>query len=220
MNIEILAEKFGPSGSLGASILVGAKISEPGKVTVQAAPIVIGPLDPSAAGAMEKSREATDLFSRAGIPCELTAQIQSHLWTKVFCNGLLNALGALLRVHYGALGEEPELQAIMDRIIDEAFQVAQTKGVSLLWNSADQYRELFYGKLLPFTYHHESSMLHDLEKGRPTEIGALNGRIWRYGEELNLPTPYNETMTRLIRAREKRREPLEPSAHNSNGPGR
>ena len=47
-------------------------------------------------------------------------------------------------------------------------------------------------------------MLQDLEKGRPTEIDALNGKMWGYGSELDIPTPYNETMTRLIRARERR----------------
>jgi 2-dehydropantoate 2-reductase len=55
-NIEILARIFGPERSLGASVLVGAKISAPGivTVTVQAAPIVIGPLQVSDCVMMEK----------------------------------------------------------------------------------------------------------------------------------------------------------------------
>jgi 2-dehydropantoate 2-reductase len=205
-NIETLAERFGPGRSLGASILVGAKIGEPGKatVTVQAAPVIIGPLDPAATGAMERTRHIAELFNEARIPCEPTDQILSHLWAKVFYNAPLNPLGALLHVHYGVLGERGELRAMMDEIVEEAFEVARRKGVRLLWNSADAYLELFYGKLVPATYNHQSSMLQDLEKGRRTEIDAINGKIWGYGRELGFPTPYNETMTRLIRAREQR----------------
>ena len=205
-NIESLAERFGPGRSLGASILVGAKIADPGRatVTVQAAPVIIGPLNSAATGAMEQTGRIAGLFNQALIPCEPTDQILSHLWAKVFYNAPLNPLGALLRVHYGALGERTELKAVMDEIIGEAFAVARGKGVRLLWHTADEYRELFYGKLVPATYNHQSSMLQDLERGRRTEIDAINGNIWGYGNELGIPTPYNETMTRLIRTRERR----------------
>ncbi|MFQ5961337.1 MAG: ketopantoate reductase family protein [Candidatus Methylomirabilales bacterium] len=203
-NLETLAETFGPGRSLGGSVLVGARIPGPGRVTVTvyAAPVVIGPLDPASTGSMEGTRFWASLFSGVGIPCEPTDQILSHLWAKVFYNAPLNPLGALLQVHYGALGEERELKAIMDRIIDEAFRVAQKMGVTLLWRSADEYRDLFYSKLLPATYDHQSSMLQDLERGRRTEIDALNGRICSYGEELGIPTPFNEAVTQLIRGRE------------------
>ena len=69
--------------------------------------------------------------------------------------------------------------------------------------TADAYRELFYGRLVPSTAHHRSSMLQDLERGRPTEIEAINGCIWRYGREAGIPTPVNATMTRLVRWRER-----------------
>lgn len=205
-NLETLAETFGAGRSLGSSVLVGAKIAVPGRVTVtvQAAPIVIGPLDSSSAGSLEKSGLWAGLFNQARIPCEVTDRILSHLWAKVFYNAPLNPLGALLQVHYGALGEEPELRTLMDGIIDEAFQVAQKKGVRLLWPAPGDYRELFYSKLLPATYQHQSSMLQDLRRGRPTEINSLNGQIWRYGQELGVPTPFNGVVTRLIQGREKK----------------
>lgn len=203
-NVEILAERFGAARTLGASVLVGATLPAPGRVTVtvEAAPVVIGPFGSKASEAMEKSRHWAALFSRARIPCETTDQILSHVWAKVFYNASLNPLGALLRVHYGALGESEDVKIIMNGIIAEAFAVAQAKKVRLLWDSAADYTTLFYGKLLPATYDHRSSMLQDLERGRRTEIDALNGKIWRYGAELDVATPYNETITRLIKGRE------------------
>lgn len=206
-NIEILARHFGADRSLGANILVGAEISAPGRVTVtvQASPIVMGPLEVSDCVMMEKIHRWVDAFQEAKVPCEATARILSHVWAKVFYNAPLNALGALLNVHYGALGDDPQLRGVMNGIIAEAFRVAQRHGVELLWESAEAYREFFYGRLLPPTCGHRSSMLQDLQRGRRTEIDAINGRIWQYGEEHGVATPYNETMTRLIRAREKRR---------------
>ncbi len=73
------------------------------------------------------------------------------LWSKVFYNAPLNALGALLRVRYGILGDELELKLLMDRIIDEAFQTAEKADVEILWSSAAEYREFFYNHLLPMT---------------------------------------------------------------------
>jgi 2-dehydropantoate 2-reductase len=203
-NLETLAETFGPGRSLGASVLIGAKIPAPGRVTVTvyAAPVVIGPLYPTEVS-MEQTRCLASLIGRAGIPCEPTDEILSHLWAKVFYNAPLNPLGALLQVHYGVLGEGPGLRTIMDRIIAEAFQVAERRGVKLLWKSPDEYRALFYGKLLPATYDHQSSMLQDLELNRRTEIDAINGKIWKYGVELGVPTPFNAVVTRLILGRER-----------------
>ena len=204
-NLEILARAFGPERSLGASVLVGATIPAPGRVTVtvQAAPIILGPLEVSDCVMMERIHGWAEAFNTAMIPCETTVRILSYLWAKVFYNAPLNALGALLDVHYGVLGDEPELRSIMNRVIDEAFRVATAKNVECLWKNADEYRDFFYGRLVPATYDHRSSMLQDLQHGRRTEIDAINGRIWRYGEEVQVPTPCNEIMTRLIWQKER-----------------
>jgi 2-dehydropantoate 2-reductase len=205
-NIEILAETFGAERSLGANVLVGAIIPEAGRVTVtvQAAPIIIGPLEISDCVMLERIHYWIREFKRANIPCAATVRILSYLWAKIFYNAPLNALGALLQVHYGVLAESPELREIMDRIIDEAFLVAERKEVELLWSTTQDYRALFYNHLVPSTYNHQSSMLQDLQHGRRTEINAINGAIWRYGQQLGIPTPGNEIMTRLIWARERK----------------
>jgi len=202
-NLEALARAFGPARSLGASVLVGARIPRPGcvTVTVQAAPVVFGPLDARATGAMGRARGLADTFRRARIDCRATDSIVSYLWAKVLYNAPLNAVGALLNLHYGALGEDSALRAIMDRVIDEAFAVALAENVPLDWSSAAAYRDYFYGSLLPATFVHRSSMLQDLERGRQTEIDAINGEVWRRGNRLGIATPFNELLTLLISAR-------------------
>ena len=203
-NVEAIAENVGGTRALGASILVGARIPSPGAVTVtvQAAPIILGPLV-ATGWSMEVAGRWAGYFDASGIRAEATDQVLSVLWSKVLYNAALNPLGALLEVHYGALSEDPDLRALMDGVIEEAFEVATRKGVLLPWKSAAEYRELFYGQLVPDTYAHRSSMLQDLERGRRTEIQAINGQVCRYGGEVGVPTPYNDLLTRLISWRER-----------------
>jgi 2-dehydropantoate 2-reductase len=212
-NVEAIAESVGGTRALGASILVGARIPSPGAVTVtvQAAPIILGPLVATDAS-MEVAGRWAGCLDAAGIRAEATDQVLATLWSKVLYNAALNPLGALLEVHYGALGEDPDLRAIMDAVIEESFEVAIRKGVPLPWNSAAEYRALFYGQLVPDTFAHRSSMLQDLERGRRTEIQAINGQVCRYGVEVGVPTPYNELLTRLITWRER-----QPTAASSPG---
>jgi 2-dehydropantoate 2-reductase len=88
----------------------------------------------------------------------------------------------------------------MDEVIDEGHAVAAAGGVELLWPSAAEARRHFYEVLLPPTAEHRSSMLQDIERGRRTEVDAINGYICRRGGELGVPTPVNAVLTGLIHA--------------------
>jgi 2-dehydropantoate 2-reductase len=204
-NVEQVAVAVGPDRALGGRVIFGAAIPRPGaaRVTVFADPIALGAAVAGTPAAEGRAREWAERFAAAGIPTEYTPALQAHLWTKVFYNAALNPLGALLGQPYGALAADPDGRVLMDDVIDECFAVAAARGVVPLVPTADAYRELFYARLVPSTAHHRSSMLQDLERGRPTEIEAINGCIWRYGREAGIPTPVNATMTRLIRFRQR-----------------
>lgn len=216
-NVEQVAVAVGNARALGARVIFGAVLPSPGvaRVTVFADPVALGAAVAGDAAAEKTARTWVDRFAAAGIPSEYTADVQAHLWTKIFYNAALNPLGALLGLPYGALAADADARGIMDEIFDECFAVADARGVVPLVATADAYREVFYGRLVPSTAHHRSSMLQDLERGRPTEIEAINGCIWRYGREAGIPTPVNATMTRLVRFRERigqqRSGPKEPS---------
>ncbi|MCC6847604.1 MAG: ketopantoate reductase family protein [Deltaproteobacteria bacterium] len=204
-NVERVAAAVGAERALGGRVIFGAVVPAPGvvRVTVFADPIALGSAVGGVAASEERARAWTARFASAGIPTEHTDALQAHLWTKVFYNAALNPLGALLGRPYGALAADDDGRAIMDAVIDECFAVARARGVAPLVPDADAYRAIFYGRLVPATADHRSSMLQDLERGRRTEIEAINGCIWRYGCEAGIPTPVNATMTRLVRFRER-----------------
>ncbi len=214
-NLELLAQHVGGENVLAARVIFGAEIEQPGRVrvTVIAEPVAIGPApDLSGAAAPALASRAEQLaaaLSAIGIPAQAVGDIRPWLWTKLFYNAALNPLGALLKVHYGALGADPELRRIMDAIVHEAFALAQRCGVRIPFHNAADYLSVFYGRLLPATFDHRPSMLADLEYRGRTEIGALNGRIVEMAAGLGLDAPVNRMITALIAARERNWRPAQ-----------
>jgi 2-dehydropantoate 2-reductase len=208
-NVELLVERLGAARVLGARVIFGAEIVSPGAVraTVFAEPVAIGPA-PAVQGAhsarlKERASEVAATLSAAGIAAHPCGDIAPYLWAKLFYNAALNPLGALLRLDYGALAADPDLRAIMDGVIDEAFAVAERMGVAPGFKSAADYRAHFYSKLIPPTVTHRPTMLYDLERRGRTEIGAINGKVADLAERLGVRADANRMLTRLIRARER-----------------
>jgi len=205
-NWETIAKAVGWNRTVGARIIFGAEIDEPGtaRVTVYADKVLIG--SPTGDVPTDRIRQVCEDFCGSGIPTEVSGRIESFLWGKVLYNCSLNALGAIMNVPYGRLGEVTEVRAVMRRIIDEIFLVAQAKGVSMVYSGPEDYWRVLLEKQLPPTAAHRSSMLQDMERGRLTEIDSLNGAVARYGRELSLDTPVNETITAIIKGIESKRQ--------------
>jgi 2-dehydropantoate 2-reductase len=215
-NLERIAAVVGDARVLGARVIFGTEVVTPGRVrvTVEAAPVLIGSPDPSDDTRAAVAAHWASELAAAGIPSGATGELIAELWTKVFYNAALNPVGALLGVPYGALPADPDARAIMDDAIREAFAVARATRIAVAWPDAEAYRAVFYDRLVPATAGHRSSMLQDLERGRPTEIDAINGYVAARGDVLGVPTPVNATLTRMIRARVRRpRAPEERWTH-------
>jgi 2-dehydropantoate 2-reductase len=208
-NLEALIARFGARRVLGARVIFGAEIPAPGSahVTVIAQPVAIGPApalqrdDAPALAARARAIAAT--LDAAGVPAVGVDDIMPVIWAKLLYNAALNPLGAILHRSYGELAADPDVRPIMDRAIDEAFAVARALGVALPYSTMEEYRTHFYEKLVPPTYDHRPTMLHDLRVRGRTEIGALNGRIVELADRLGLEAETNRMLTRLVRAAER-----------------
>ncbi len=199
-NVEKLAATFGPGRALAGRVIFGVEIPRAGcaRVTVEAEATLIGhPASPDDAGA----RRWAGRFRSAGIAADASPLILGALWGKVFYNAALNPMGALLGLRYGEIADDPERRRVMDRVIDEAFAVATAEGVALPWPDAAAYRRLFYERLLPATVAHRSSMLQDLDRGRPTEIDAICGEVCRRGDTHGIDVSANRVLLALVRSR-------------------
>ena len=197
-NVETLAKSIDPGRVFGGRVIFGVDLLEPGrvKVTVYAEEVRVG--HPSGAGT-ETAKTIADAFSHAGIPTLATDEIHRYLWGKLLYNAALNPLGAIFEKTYGELAAEDTTRVVMDRIIDEIFSVAAVERVGLFWKNPNEFRKLFYGKLVPATADHYPSMLRDLQHGRRTEIDAFNGAVVHLADKHYLSVPVNRSITERIR---------------------
>jgi 2-dehydropantoate 2-reductase len=205
-NLEAASAAVGPGRVLGGRVIFGTELVAAGhaRVTVYADPVLLGASDARHAALSAAARRWAAALAAAGVPAEPSDRIVAELWTKVLYSAALNPLGALLGVTYGELAADADTRALMDHAIAEAFAVAAAEGVALAWPDDAAYRRVFYGRLVPATAGHRSSMLQDIARGRRTEIDAINGAVVARGAARGVPTPTNAALTHLIHARERR----------------
>ncbi len=204
-NVELIRKGASFDAVMGGRVIFGATRCGNGcvKVTVYTEPVMVG-FDKFAQEVVtneivECARQFASTVEECGIPCKFTADIEQFQWGKLLYSCALNPLSAIHRVAYGELPKREEWRNCMDSVIDEIFAVASAKGIPLLWQSADDYRELFYSKLVPDTANHKSSMLQDIEAEKKSEIESMCGVVVRYGEESGISTPQNRRLLYEIR---------------------
>lgn len=201
-NLEMLGDHFGAERTLGARIITGFEIQRSGlvKITVSADAVRVGGyLDGTIPATADKLAQA---INNAGLPCGATPHVRRDLLAKLLYNSALNPLGAILGVHYGELGDDPDTRNIMNKVLDEAFAVINAMGMQTHWDTADEYRTFFYGKQLPLTYEHRPSMLQDIENCKPTEVAAFTGYISAQGARHGVLTPTCDLLSGLVRFKE------------------
>ena len=167
------------------------------EVTVYTEPILLGSLQGED---IRHLQPIADKITASGINCELTDELDKYLWAKMLYNCTLNPLGAILDVNYGKLTENEYSKDIMDNIIEEIFNVIDATPYTTLWDTADDYKNIFYSKLVPDTYNHYSSTHQDIKKKIKTEIDTLNGKVIELGEKYDVDVSTNRLIYKLIKA--------------------
>ena len=148
-----------------------------------------------------RRRRSPPPFGSAASPRAVTDRVEVDLWTKAVVNACFNPLTALLRTPSGAMESLATLRECSTEIVEEAVAVAVAHGVPL------DRRALLdrVAAVARATALNRSSMLQDLERGRRTEIDAINGAIARMGAEKGIACPVNRTLTLLVKAAEVQR---------------
>ena len=142
-----------------------------------------------------------DRLLAAGVPCRVSDDIRVDLWTKLTANCAYNAISALAQLRYRHLVADEGSREVMRMVTDENAAVAQADGVPVTVEAlADAVRRI--AEVMPEAL---SSTAQDLQLGRPTEIGDLNGFVVRRGLALGVPTPVNRTLQALVGLVEKAR---------------
>ena len=198
-NDEPFLEYFDKDTIFQARVITGFTREERNvsRITVHTAPILFGSLYGRDTAPL---KVIADAINASGIESAVTDTLSEALWAKMLYNTTLNPLGAILNVPYGKLADSEGSRAIMNRLIDETYKVMEAYGYKSFSATAEDYKKIFYDKLIPDTREHRSSTLQDIERKIHTEIDTLNGCIVRMAEKKGFDAPTHRMICELIHA--------------------
>jgi len=124
--------------------------------------------------------------------------IHKMVWEKLICNVTFSGPCALTGLTIGQMMADPNGSIISLGCAREAYAVARAKGIALDFDDVDAYVRNFASKIP----NARPSMLLDHMAGRRCEIDVINGAIPREGQRVGVPTPVNDIVCALIRAKE------------------
>lgn len=181
-----MISRHAPRGCIAEGIIyIGAQLKEPGVIAnpggVNRAVVDRMGDDPTMGAFFE-------VCSRVkGVDIEPTDEPKKVVWRKFVALVALSGATSITRLPIGAVYEQPDSLEFMRTLISENIDVANACGQNFSAADADSIVEHFRKQ----PYSQKSSMLMDLENGKPLELQWLSGRVHQLGMELGIPTPAN-----------------------------
>src|SRR5580700_1924340 len=181
-----IAAAIEPRRVLGSIVYFATDIIEPGVVRhTEGNRITLG--EPGGTRS-DRSRQIAEAMIASGLRCPVTARIRNEIWVKILGNVAFNPISALTGATLAQMTRDPEVSVLVRKIMEEAEAVASHLGLELPVSieqriaGAEKVGE------------HKTSMLQDLETGRPLELEAVVGAVVELGERLNLPMFHTKTV--------------------------
>ncbi len=152
----------------------------------------------------DQNQASTELivetFIRAGFDCERVDDIAVIQWEKLICNVAYSGPCALTGMTVGEVLDDPLIGSVSRAAAIEAWEIARARGVSIAIDDPVSYVREFAERMRPA----KPSVLLDIESGRFSEIGVINGAIENEAKKIGRNAPINATITALVRSLEER----------------
>jgi 2-dehydropantoate 2-reductase len=152
-----------------------------------------GPITP-------RLRQVEEVWKSGGFKVKVFDDIDQLVWEKLLCNCAYSGPCAMADCTIAEVMNDPDLSKVSAACATEGFAVAKKKNIRLGFDDPVKYVRDF-GSKIPEA---RPSVLLDLMLKKRSEIDVINGSIPRVGAEVGLPAPVNETVTALVKAKERR----------------
>jgi 2-dehydropantoate 2-reductase len=163
-------------------VYFSTEIAEPGVIQhIEGNRISLGEPDGSRS---ERMRQIAQILIASGLRAPITTHIRHEIWVKILGNVAFNPVSALTRATLVEMVRDPDVSRLVRNIMLEVESVARKIGIDMPVSieqriaGAEKVGE------------HKTSMLQDLEAGRPMELDAIVGAVVELGERLDVPMPH------------------------------
>jgi 2-dehydropantoate 2-reductase len=184
---------FGPDRVLGCVVYPAAEMSAPGTIRhIEGNRFSLGEPDGSKS---ERALALSKALSAAGLRAPVRPHLRDEIWVKLWGNLSFNPISALTHATLDVLCTDEGTRAVARNMMVEAQVIAEKIGVRF---PIDVDRRISGGAAVGA---HRTSMLQDLDLGRPMEIDALIGSVQELGRITDTPTPIIDTVLALTKLR-------------------
>jgi len=181
---------IGPERVIGCTVYPATEVVAPG---------VIKLIEGNKFGLGEPTRRVTprvqalsEIMTKAGFKAPILPEIRNDIWLKLWGNLCFNPISALTRATLDVVATDPGTRALSRNMMLEAERIGRRIGVHF---RVDLERRINgAARVGP----HRTSMLQDLEKGRPLEIDALLTVVQELGRLVEVPTPHIDAVLALV----------------------
>src|SRR6202023_767230 len=189
----VIASAIDPARIIGCVVYPAANLRTPGMIEhVEGDRFSLGELDGRDS---ERGAAIAGALTRSGLKAPITAKIREEIWVKLLGNAVFNPLSALTRASLGEIAESAMtaagVRAAMEEVVAGALPVSTDRRI----RGAARVGA------------HKTSMLQDLEAGRPLEVDALTGSVVELADRLGIAAPVLRTIygaTKLLDAQRGR----------------
>ena len=182
----VIAHAIDSSRVIGCVVYPSTVIVEPGVIEhIEGNRFSIGELDGTSS---ERCKRLAASLISAGLRAPIRGHIRHDMWIKLLGNVVFNPMSALTGATLVEMATHPESSDIVRAVMAEADAVAEGLGVRLpltIDQRMDGARKVGA---------HRTSMLQDLEAGRPMELESVVGVVIELGQKLGLPMPHTRTL--------------------------
>ncbi|MCS6931287.1 MAG: 2-dehydropantoate 2-reductase [Acetobacteraceae bacterium] len=182
-----------PRRAIGCIVYPAAEVTEPGVVEHSYGDrFSLGEPDGSRS---ERALRLSEALIAAGFKAPVRPRIRDEIWIKLWGNLAFNPISALTTATLDVLTADPGQREVARQMMLEAQAIGEALGVRF---GIDVDKRIAGAAEVGV---HKTSMLQDLERGRPMEIDALLGVVVEFAELTGLPAPTCRTVLHLVRAR-------------------
>ena len=208
-----IAEILGEERVLGCTVAWGATMQEAGVCELTSSPDALS----FSLGSISVQRNKH--FNRVKELLEMMGEVDVEdnfigtRWSKLLINASFSGMSAVLGCTFGEAAGPRASRRVVQALIQECIDVCAAGGIRIepvqgkdivkLLDYKNPIKKAISSFIIPIAIRKhaklKASMLQDIEKGKPTEVDAINGVICDYGRRLGIATPINDRIVQIIK---------------------